>query len=61
MAKKPERQISGWDKFKNFFAGISNKILKPLGVAEAHIVKQEDYNWDEKTGERKDFSWDKAN
>lgn len=58
-AAKP-RQLSGWDKFKNFFANISNKILAPMGIPEAHIIKPEDYVIDPKIG-KETFSWDKAN
>lgn len=54
------RGLSGWDKFKNFFAGVSNKVLAPMGVPEAHIIKPEDYVKDTKTG-KEVFSWNKAN
>lgn len=58
MAKP--RQLSGWDKFKNFFANISNKILAPMGVPEAHIIKPEDYVVNPATG-KEEFNWNKAN
>lgn len=58
-AAKP-RELSFGDKFKNFWANISNKILAPMGVPEAHIIKPEDYVTDPKTG-KEVFSWDKAN
>lgn len=54
------RELSGWDKFKNFFANISNKILAPMGVPEAHIIKPEDYVVNPATG-KEEFSWNKAN
>lgn len=53
-------KISRWDKFKNFFAGISNKILAPMGVPEAHIISEKDYVNDPQTGKYK-FDWDTAN
>lgn len=58
MAKP--RELGGLDKFKNFWANISNKILAPMGVPEAHIIKPEDYVVNPATG-KEEFSWNKAN
>lgn len=58
--KTPVHKLSGWDKFKNFFARtIINPIGGLVGAPEAHIIKESDYV---KGKDGKDvFSWDKAN
>jgi len=43
-------KMSGWDKFKNFFAGIYNTVGGGLGLPKAHIITDNDYVKNEKTG-----------
>jgi hypothetical protein len=60
---EPEHKISGWDKFKNFWAGAWNKVRGAVGLTglpEAHVISGNDYVKDPKTG-KMNFSWEQAN
>ena len=53
--------MGGWDKFKNFWAGLWNKTGGALTGKMAHEVKPEDYNSKAADAEKNGFSWSTAN
>lgn len=57
---RPKHVLSGWDKFKNFWAGVHNNTTAKVGLPEAHVITEDDYVWNDKKN-KYEYDWNKAN
>lgn len=61
MPGRRKHVVTGWDKFKNFWAGVHNNTTAKLGLPEAHLISGDDEDVYNTKTKNWDYDWKKAN